>query len=173
MTGKLQGQLSMTGFLKGVTARVYQALASVADDHGQSWYSYHSLAQMARCSRKSAIEAVKWLERHGLMTVHRGASFTTSSGRRTRGTNLYTLNLSFIEALVTICTTMRKLTPGGSDLKCETVQRAADWAEEMVRNHSCETVVELATKKPAEVRRVAAGLPDGAPADGTGEETVS
>ena len=158
MTGKLSGQLAKTGFLVGACASVLFALASVADKHGQSWYSLKGLAHYSRRSRKTVITAIKWLERHYIVSVQRGAHFTTASGRRTRGSNLYTLNLAFLNALILITDTVHKLTPGGSDEKWEAVRHVADWALDMVENFAWEEVVALAHKKPQEIRRIAAGI---------------
>ena len=158
MSGKLSGQLAKTGFLKGARASVLLALASVSDNHGQSWYSLKGLAHLSRRTKKTTITEIKWLERHYLVSVQRGIDLTTARGHLTRGSNLYTLNLPFLESLILISDTVQKLAPGGAGQKWETTQRVADWAFEMVENFAWEEVVALARKRPQEIRRIAAGL---------------
>ena len=158
MTGKLSGQIMETGFLTGTKARVLLALASVSDRHGQSWYSYAGLAHLARCSRKSAIEAVKWMEMTGILSVRRGRYLATQSGKTTGASNLYTLNLAFLEALHEIASVVRKLTPGDSKAKWEAVKAVALWAEDQVKVFQWRLVVEIAEHHPHVIMQACLGV---------------
>ena len=153
MTGKLAGQLMETGFLTGVSARVAIALASVSDSHGQSWYSYSGIAHYARCSRKSVIGAVRWMELTELLHVQRGANLATKSGKKTSTTNLYTLNLEFFEALHTMAEMVRRATPGDAREKWRAVKAAANWAEDQVRLFQWRMVVEIVQHHPHVIRQ--------------------
>lgn len=176
MSGRLSGQLMQSGFLKGAQADVLFALASVADEHGQCWHSYRALAHLARRTRKTVIKAVQWLERYELTTVERGRALATASGRRTGSSNLYTLNLTFFDALILITETVRKETPGSAEERWGAAKRAADWAETMVMQFEWRAVVEVAGQRPSYIKQCVHGIepagttsmepPDDRPCDG-------
>lgn len=151
MTGKLAGQIMETGFLSGATSRVLVALASVADEYGQSWYSYAGIAHYARCSRKSAMEAVKRLELIELLDVERKRHVMTLSGKITGSGNLYMLNLAFFDALHVIA-------PGDSKAKWQAVKSVAQWAEDQTMIFQWRYVVELAQHHPQVIRRICLGI---------------
>ncbi len=158
MTGTLAGELRQTGFLKGVKSDVVLTLASVADGHGQSWYSYKSLAHLSRRSRKAVIESVNWLEARELVTVERGRNIRTLSGRYTGASNLYTLNLQFFEALITITKAVRKATPGSSEQKWETVGQISKWAELQVDAFRWCSILEIAAQPPHFIKQEIYGV---------------
>ncbi len=158
MTGKLVGQIMETGFLTGVRSRVVLALASVSDAHGQSWYSYGGIAHFARCSRKSAIDAIKWLELKELTDVQRGRYLPTRSGKTTSSSNLYTLNLVFFEALHELASTIRKVTPGDAKAKWQAVKSAAEWAEAQVAMFEWRVVVEIVVHHPQVIKQTCLGV---------------
>jgi hypothetical protein len=158
MTGKLSGQIMETGFLKGVRARVLIALASVSDSHGQSWHSYVSIAHLARCSRKSAIEAIKWMERFELLYIQRGRYLPTKSGKITSATNLYTLHLEFFEALHKMAVIIRKMTPGDAKTKWQAVNSAALWAEDQLCMFQWRHVIEIVNAHPHVIKQTCLGI---------------
>ncbi len=158
MTGKLAGQILQSGFLKGVRSDVLIALASVANRDGQSWYSYKALAHMSRRSRKAVIEAVKWLELREVVHVERGRNLQTVSGRFTSTTNIYTLNLPFLEALILLTEAARKATPGGADEKWAAAKRVAEWAETLVERFEWRTVVTVTEQPPQYIKQCVFGI---------------
>lgn len=165
MTGKLTGQIMETGFLSGTKSRVLLALASVSDIHGQSWYAYVGIAHYARCSRKSAIEAIKWLERTELIIVQRGRYIPTKRGKRTTSSNLYTINLEFFGALHKLSSTIRKFTPGDSKTKWKAVKAAATWVEAQVAMQQWRLVVEIVEQHPHVIMQTCLGINPAAAAD--------
>lgn len=158
MTGKLAGQIMETGFLSGATSRVLVALASVADEHGQSWYSYAGIAHYTRCSRKSAMEAVKRLELFELLHVERKRHVMTLSGKITGSGNLYTLNLRFFDALHDIAQAIRRVAPGDSRAKWQAVKSAAQWAEDQAMIFQWRQVIELAQHHPHVIKQACLGI---------------
>lgn len=158
MSGKLAGQIMQTGFLKGVRADVLITLASVADKHGQSWYSYNAIAHMSRRSRKAVIDAVRWLELRELITVARGRRLKSISGHHVGPSNIYTLNLAFFDALVRITDGVRKAMFGFGEEKWAAVKRASDWAEMQVEIFAWRAVVEVGEKPTLFIKQCLYGV---------------
>ena len=156
MTGKLCGQVIKSGFLSNSRANILFALASVSDGHGESWYAYAALAHLARCTRKTAITEIKWLESRGIVMVRRGGSLRSTDGHRIRCTNLYILNLEFLNALNQLVEYIRK-TPGNSADKWRVVGRAAKWVEDRVENFEWRIVVDLIEESPHGIMQACMG----------------
>lgn len=154
MSGKHSGQLMKTGFLKGAKARVLLALASFANVDGQSWHSLDSIAHHARCTKKTTINAIKWLERYDVLKVYRGRNGRAICGDLIGSTNLYTLNLKFIESLVDITNAMHRYTAGSAATKCAAARKAASAIEELIVSYNLDRVMEISNYKPGEIRQV-------------------
>ena len=63
-------------------------LADQANDKGECWPSYKTIAQAAECSRTTAISHIEWLENHGFLRVE-----SRKIDGRTNMTNVYHLTI--------------------------------------------------------------------------------
>ncbi|MCP2041888.1 biotin operon repressor, partial [Neisseria sp. HSC-16F19] len=63
-------------------------LADQANDKGECWPSYQSIAEAAECSRKTAIEHIDWLAAKGYLKIEKRAI-----GKGQNLTNVYRLTL--------------------------------------------------------------------------------
>lgn len=132
MTVEHYGPFINSGLFKGPRAGVMAYLCNVADDYGESFPSYWTIATGSRCDRSTAMREIGWLEDHGVIKKLQGDDRPPEKRGVARRANVYRINISLIRTLDAAVEEIKALAGRRPERRNGAVLALAQWAEETI-----------------------------------------
>lgn len=142
MTIEHAGPYVESAVFSGHRAWIAFALYNAANDDGECWPSYETIATTARCDRSTAIRQTEWLSDHGVVEILKGDERPADVARVCGRANVFRVNLKFAWALGALARKVKDAVGRRAKDRNHAVGLMAKWAEKVVEEEGAAVLVE-------------------------------